>query len=280
MRSFLSTLSIILLLAAAGCSHSSALPLFDAHIHYNQDTWEKIPPPEAIALLRKAGAMRALVSSSSDDGTQMLYLEAPDLVVPELRPYRTIEDAKTWTTDESIVPHVEARLGRYSYVAIGEFHIKGEQADLPVVRRMVQLAKERGLWLHVHGDADSIERIVLQNPEAQILWAHAGFEPPGRVQDLLSRHPHLWAEVSSRSDLTLEGHLTPGWRDLFLKYPDRFMVGTDTGAPSRWVGMEQLVTPTRAWLAELPADVAERIAYKNGETLLTAHFAASRARKP
>ncbi len=271
---------IALLVLATGCGHERELPLFDAHIHYNHDTWEKVPPAEAVALLRKAGAVRALVSSSSDDGTQMLVAEAPDLIVPELRPYRTIEDAKTWTTDESIIPHVEARLARYRYVAIGEFHIKGEQADLPVVRRMVQLAKERGLMLHVHGDADSIERIFAQDPAARLLWAHGGFEPIERVRSLLDRHPHLWAEVSSRSDLTVEGHLTPAWRDLFLEYPDRFMVGTDTGAPSRWVGIEKLVTPTRGWLAELPADVAERIAYKNGESLLTAPFAASRARTP
>ena len=274
------TLSILLMLATTGCIQRGVLPLFDAHIHYNHDTWEKVPPPEAIALLRKAGAVRALVSSSSDDGTQMLYTEAPDLIVPELRPYRTIDDAKTWTTDESIVPHVEARLARNRYVAIGEFHIKGEQADLPVVRRMVQLAKEQGLLLHVHGDADSIERIFVQDPGAQLLWAHAGFEPPGRVEDLLHGHPHLWAEVSSRSDLTAEGRLTPAWRTLFTNYADRFMVGTDTGAPSRWLGIMALASPMRAWLAELPADVADRIAYKNGEALLTTRFAALRMQRP
>ena len=30
-----------------------------------------------------------MVSSSSDDGTQKLYAEAPDLVLPSLRPYRS-----------------------------------------------------------------------------------------------------------------------------------------------------------------------------------------------
>jgi hypothetical protein len=32
----------------------------------------------------------------------------------------------------------------------------------------------------------------------------------------------------------------------------------------------------RAWLAELPAEVAERIAYKNGEAVLTEEFSKRR----
>ena len=74
-------------------THAAELPLFDAHIHYNHDAWESVPTKEAIARLRKAGMVRALVSSSSDEGTQKLYAEAPDLIIPELRPY-TGRDAK------------------------------------------------------------------------------------------------------------------------------------------------------------------------------------------
>lgn len=80
--------TLILLLNTATPSYPADLPLFDAHIHYNHDAWESVPPKEAIARLRKAGIMRALVSSSSDEGTQKLYAEAPDLIIPELRPYR------------------------------------------------------------------------------------------------------------------------------------------------------------------------------------------------
>jgi len=61
------------------------LPVFDAHLHYSHDAWERIPPKEAVALMRQAGLKRAMVSSSSDEGTQKLYAEAPDLVLPVLR---------------------------------------------------------------------------------------------------------------------------------------------------------------------------------------------------
>ena len=56
------------------------MPIFDAHLHYSHDAWKRLPPKEAVALLRKAGLKAAMVSSSSDEGTQKLYVEAPDLV--------------------------------------------------------------------------------------------------------------------------------------------------------------------------------------------------------
>ena len=81
--------------------------------------------------------------------------------------------------DESIIPYVEERLKRYRYVAIGEFHVFGADADLPVVRRMVQLARERKIFIHIHSDADAVERVFKQDPGARVLWAHAGFRQPG-----------------------------------------------------------------------------------------------------
>ena len=83
-------------------------PLVDAHIHYSHDTWDVLPPAEAVKVLRQAGLRKAFVSSSSDDGTQMLHKAAPDLIVPVLRPYRTRGEISTWVRDPSIVAHVES----------------------------------------------------------------------------------------------------------------------------------------------------------------------------
>ena len=75
-------------LAPLAAASAAELPIFDAHIHYSHDTRDALPAKTAIEILRKAGVRRALVSSSNDDGTQALYKEAPDIIVPELRPYR------------------------------------------------------------------------------------------------------------------------------------------------------------------------------------------------
>ena len=259
-------LGLLVLLAVPSLA-AAELPIVDAHIHYSHDAWDVVPPKEAVAILRKAGVKRALVSSSNDEGTQKLLAEAPDLIVPELRPYRMRGDASTWVRDDAIVAYVEERLRKHAYVAIGEFHLFGADAELPVPRRLVQLAKQYGLMLHAHSDADAIDRLFRQFPEAKILWAHAGFEQPERVREMLRKHPNLWADLAFRSDQGSGGRVNPEWRAAFMEFPDRFMVGTDTFVPERWHYVPEHATFSRAWLADLPIDLAEKIAWKNGEAL-------------
>jgi hypothetical protein len=263
-------LLLALLLAAPAVAGSAELPVFDAHVHYSHDAWDVVPPKEAVAILRKAGVVRALVSSSDDDGTQKLRAEAPDLIVPELRPYRRRGDASGWVRDEGIVTYVEERLRKHTYVAIGEFHLFGADADLPVPRRIVALARQYGLMLHAHSDAEAVERLFAQWPEARILWAHAGFERPERVREMLRKHKHLWADLAFRSDHASGDKVTPEWREAFLEFPDRFMVGTDTFVPERWHYVAEHAAWSRRWLADLPHEVAERIAWRNGEALFGA----------
>jgi hypothetical protein len=259
--------------AAAPAAPAADLPLVDAHIHYSHDAWEIVPPKLAAELLRKSGVKRALVSSSNDEGTQKLVAEAPDIVIPELRPYRSRADTSGWVRDEGIVAYLEERLRRHVYVAIGEFHLYGADAELPVPRRMVELAKKYGLMLHAHSDADAIERLFAQWPQARILWAHAGFERPEKVRELLRKHKNLWADLAFRSDHGAGGKPPPEWRAAFLEFPDRFMVGTDTYVPERWHYVPEHSAWSREWLADLPRDVAERIAWKNGEEVLGAAWA-------
>jgi hypothetical protein len=260
-------LAFALLLALQ--AKAQELPLFDAHLHYSHDAWELVPVQDVLALLRKAGVRRALISSAGDDGQQRLYAAAPDLIIPELRPYRTRSDVGTWFRDETVIPYLEDRLRRYRYAAIGEFHLYGAHADLPVPRRMVELARKHNLFLHAHSDADAVERLVRQWPQARILWAHAGFDRPERVAEMLRKHRNLWCDLAFRTDHGSGGKVDAAWRRAFLEFPDRFMVGTDTYTPERWHYVPEHAAWTRAWLADLPRDVAERIAWKNGEQLFS-----------
>ncbi len=255
---------------SAGSARAAELPLFDAHIHYSHDAWTQVPPKQAVAILRQAGLRGALVSSSDDDGTQMLAAEAPDLIVPALRPYRSRGEIGSWMKDASVVDYLEQRLAKHRYVGLGEFHLYGADADLAVPRRMVALARQHGLLLHAHSDADCIERLLLQWPEARILWAHSGFERPDAVRALLRRHPRLWCDLAFRGDHASGGTVDPGWRAAFDAFPDRFMVGTDTFTPERWHYIPVHAQSSRAWLASLPPALAEAIAWRNAEALVQA----------
>jgi len=265
-----SLLAIVLIAAApAAFAQPAAMPLIDAHVHYSHDAWTTVPTDEAIAILRRSNLRKVLVSSSSDEGTQRLYKAAPDLIVPELRPYRSRGEISTWFRDETIITHMEERLKQYRYVGIGEFHLYGESADLPVPRRMVQLAKQHKLFLHAHSDIDAVERIFKQDPQAMVLWAHSGFDRPDAVRALLQRHPNLWADLAFRNDHASQGKVDAAWRSLFEEFPDRFMVGTDTFTPERWHYIEEHAKWSRGWLTDLPAPLAEKIAYKNAEALFS-----------
>jgi hypothetical protein len=262
----------LLCVVAAGCAMAGAaaaaeLPIFDAHLHYSHDAWESVPPKAAVALLRKAGLRRAVVSSSNDDGNQKLHAEAPDLILPSLRPYRTRGEISTWFRDDTVITYMEQRLAKHKYVAIGEFHLYGADADLPVPRRMVQLAGQYKLLLHAHSDVDAIERLFKQWPEARILWAHSGFDQPERLREMLKRHKNLWCDLAFRTDHGSGGKVGPEWKAVFLEFPDRFMVGTDSYTPERWPYVVEHANWSRAWMKDLPPDVAERIAYKNGDAV-------------
>jgi hypothetical protein len=259
--------SLLALIFAPFAALAADLPIFDAHLHYSHDAWDVVPPKEAIAMLRKAGVKRALVSSSGDDGQQRMAAEAPDLVVPELRPYRSRADTGTWFRDETVPAYLEERLKRFRYAGIGEFHLYGADADLPVPRRLVELARQRGLFLHAHSDVEAVERLFKQWPEARILWAHSGFDRPERVREMLRKHRNLWCDLAFRTDYASGGKVEAEWRKAFLEFPDRFLLGTDTYTPERWHYIPEHAAWARGWLADLPPAVAERIAWRNGEAL-------------
>jgi predicted TIM-barrel fold metal-dependent hydrolase len=249
-------------------AQAQELPIFDAHIHYSRPDWQVFTPERILAILDRAGVQRALVSSTPDDGTLQLYAAAPQRIVPFLRPYRTREDMGSWPSDSAVQAYVEERLQRGIYKGIGEFHLSATQADAPTVRRFAELAAQQQLFFHAHVDDDTVAKLLRLYPQVRILWAHAGMSTPAiTVGRLLEQSANLWVELSMRFDVASGGRLDPAWQAVFLQYPDRFMVGTDTWTTSRWDDLVPGMQSVRSWLNQLPRDVAERIAYRNAERL-------------
>lgn len=248
---------------------SDELPIADTHIHYSHDAWEIFPPKTAISMLRAANLKRVFVSSSSDDGTQLLYNEAPDLIVPVLRPYTRRGQTGSWMDNPAILEHVKERLKKYTYVGIGEFHVFGDKTDSIGIRGIVELAKEYDLFLHAHSDQKAVHNLFEQFPEARVLWAHSGFDAPDEVAAMLRQYDNLWADLAFRSDHAAGETIDPDWRKLFEEFPDRIMLGTDTYTPERWPFVGHHAKWSRSWLKELPIEIAENIAWRNAETLLS-----------
>src|SRR5262249_31574838 len=243
------------------------IPLFDAHVHWSENAHDKIPLERALAILDKAGVRIAAVSSTSDEATIRLYRADPKRVVPMLRPYRTRADMGAWHSDPGMPAYLAERLKLGVHKGIGEFHLCGGDATPAVRKEIVAMAVARDLVLHAHSDARAIEILFRHDAKARVLWAHAGFTTPDAVAAMMARYPNLWVETAIRHDIGPGGALADDWKAVFVKYQDRWLVGTDTYVTSRWHRMDEIHAETRAWLAKLPPAVAEKMAWRNGVKL-------------
>jgi hypothetical protein len=247
------------------------VPIIDAHLHYNADVWEALPPERALQQLGEAGITRALVSATPAEGAERLYRLAPERVIPFLRPYANRSSRYTWFGDAATIGYVREQLARIPYRGIGEFHVFGDDARTPVVSEIIGLARERRLALQAHTDLAGMRTILEQAPDIPVIWAHAGFNVPVAVLDeMLGKHPQLYLELSFREGITRDGVLSPEWEGLFVAYPRHCLVGMDTYTPGRWAELADLADTARHWLAQLPAELAVAIAHGNAERLFLA----------
>ena len=247
---------------------ASELPLFDAHVHYSADVWEAIPPQEAINKLKNNGIQQAIVSSTPADGAVKLYNANPDIVIPFLRPYRSPSDRNNWYKNPEILEYVRTNLENFRYRGIGEFHLFGSQVDTPVMQGIIELAKKHNLILLTHSNHETIDALFRVAPNLTRIWAHGGFDVDTEViTTKLKRYKNLYIELSFREGITETHTLSRQWRDLFTNYPTRFLVGTDTYIPQRWLQLPEITAQYREWLTQLPIDVANTIAHGNGARL-------------
>lgn len=274
LRPRLATLVALLLLVLPSMARAEEpIEIFDAHLHYNWEPKPHLQLEQVLALFKANRVTGILATSRPNDGTHALVAaKAQGLwVVPFIRPYRVRPDIQSWMNDPTIYDLVESEFKRGYYQGIGEFHLSGKAAATEWVRKTVDFAVKHDLYLHAHADDEALEILYRHNAKAKIVWAHTGFSlPPQRVEALLKAYPALWGELSYRGGITLaDGRLSPDWRALFLAYPDRFLIGSDTWVNQRWDSYAEIMAAYRAWLAQLPGDIAAKIAHGNARRLFS-----------
>ncbi|RTD98631.1 amidohydrolase [Variovorax atrisoli] len=286
--------SVIAMLLAAGTAFAQGTPapykgpLFDTHLHYNQEAWDgntgPFPPSEALARMQRNDVKAIIANSRPNAGTQTLAAAretraAGVTVVPFVRLYRNRDDYTNWFRDETIYEMVQTELAHSTasgpYRGLGEFHLyESANANGPVAKKLVALAEREKLAVLAHVDDVAVDLLMANAPSKgqslRLIWAHTGIggTPVERVQAMLERYPLLMGELSYRPGLTCEGgRLCPEWRALILKHPGRFMVGSDTWINQRWSSYDETMRAYRVWLGDLPEDVAQRIAWGNAAGL-------------
>ncbi|MCU0842350.1 MAG: amidohydrolase [Thiobacillaceae bacterium] len=244
-------------------------PLFDAHLHYGAEDARSHSPEQILAILEGNGIVRAVVNGSPADHAMQLHRRAPARVVPFLGVYRTAADKADWHRDATLPDWVERQLETGPWRGVGELHLFAAQRHSPVFRSVVELAARRGLPLQVHADPAVIDALFEHVPQARVIWAHAGAYPyPPLIADYLRRYPNLLVDLSVRDEhIAPAGRLDPEWMLLLMEFPDRFLVGVDTYSAERWRRFGEVAGRIRGWLAQLPPEVAERIAVQNARRL-------------
>lgn len=286
MRRALAVLLAAVATTAAAADYTG--PLFDAHLHYNVEAFNGAegphPIPDVLARMQRNGVRAIIANSRPNDGTKSLAespltRQAGVTVVPFVRLYRNRADYDNWFRDETIYTMVQQELARGTaagpYRGLGEFHLyDSANANGPVARKLMALAEEKDLAVLAHVDDVAVDLLMANTPskgaKVRLIWAHTGIggAPVERVDQLMARYPRMIGELSYRPGLSCEGgKLCPEWRQLLLKYPNRFVIGSDTWVNQRWQYYDGLMQGYRTWLGDLPADVARRVAWENGASL-------------
>lgn len=269
MRKCIQFLALMTVLTSFAFASEHTGQIYDAHIHYDQDVWDTLPPADALKMLKKENISRALVSATPTEGAELLYTADPDVVIPMLRPYKSWRHRYLWFNDPELKSYLVEHLARVPYRGFGEFHVFGEDADSIPMEEMIELARERKLVLHPHTNLEGMRIILQKAPDIVVMWAHGGFDVPVEtLRELLDEYPEFYIELSLREGmLDADWQLTPQWKQFLIDYRKRFLVGMDTYKPSRWADLPEIATETRDWLAQLPEDVAADIARNNLDRL-------------
>jgi len=259
-------------------------PLFDAHLHYNEEaTHGAHPLADVLTRMQKSG-VKAIVANSRPNHGSMALAASPETrkagvtVVPFIRLYRNRTDYDSWFKDETVYAMVQAEFARGvagdqvgPFKGIGEFHLyDSANANGTVAKKLMLFAAKNKLAVLAHVDDIAIDLLMAHATDATLIWAHTGIggTPASRVDALFYKYPQLIGELSYRPGLTCDaGKLCPEWRTLLLKHPTRFMIGSDTWVNQRWQYYEELMKGYRVWLGDLPPDVARRIGWRNGADL-------------
>jgi hypothetical protein len=286
-------LILFLVLIFSTAVASAAPPFADIHLHYNWDQKDIISAQEAVRRLQANNVVLATVSSTPSELALELAQAGSPWILPFFSPYLSPRHRDLWFMDDSVLDAAQRGLASGQYKGIGEVHVWSgfrPQWKNKILTGLLTLAEKFQVPFLIHTEASShlfFAPLCQKYPDVRFLWAHAGGRlKPALIDQLMQKCPNVWAEVSVRdrwryhSLVDDENQLLPGWRELFIKYQDRFMTGTDpvwnvvdghrwANADEGWDHYDRLLQFHRDWLQQLPPEVEVKIRLNNAKLFLT-----------
>lgn len=223
----------------------------------------------------------------------------PDLFTPFLMPPGPDDLVPTLDADfvENVLSYYPGLFKGYG--EIGLYDIEGVRGDFPPDHKIFQgiypIVKRNKLLVYFHpgnGHKKNFERVLAEQPD--ITFIVHGEEIEGDIGDLMERYPNIYFTADDilvaylfplyvgkskqafvaaleRDFESILARAVRKWKPIIEAHPDRFLWGTDRG-DAVWnydadVG-QLLIRYARAFIGRLDANVQEKFAYKNAETLL------------
>lgn len=262
-------------------------PFADIHLHFNWDQEEIIDAASVVKRLQKENIVLGVVSSVPSDYASKLREAAGEWVVPLFSPYITPPHRQSWFLDEKVVELASEGLANKKYFGIGELHLWSglpPRTNNKILLTLFKLAEQYDVPFLLHTESSDEKYMIdicREHNNVRILWAHAGgILKPGQVENVIKTCPNVWVELSARdpwrynSLVDEHGKFPNNWRDLLIKYPEKFMTGSDPvwgvtktqrwDEPDEgWDHLPQLIAFHRKWLLTLPVDVEKKIRLTN-----------------
>lgn len=290
-----SALSLMIATFAA----ADPIAIIDAHSQVDH----RVDLDRIVPLMDRAGVSRVILAARSKrKWRDIIALAArhPDRIVPSVR-------TKGGTYRRNHVKYyrrLRAQLARPTFRAMAEVIVwhaqKGAKAAevildtaAPQVQAALTAALARGWPFVVHIEfaaaraaedydtyMEKFKRLLDAHPEHPFPLIHMAQLSATETRELIAAHRNVYFITShanpvmtSRSrqpwvDMFEDEVLKPAWKRLVIAYPDRFILGFDNVWEEHWSDFYRLQADLwRKALADLPHEVAHKVAHRNAERL-------------
>jgi predicted TIM-barrel fold metal-dependent hydrolase len=230
-----------------------------------------------------------LAGMQRPDFTQM------DWNAPDANARRILDEVDRKLTERKVYGIGELLVRHWAYPGdggqLGPHAEIDKSFDTVFVQEVAAVAIKHDVPLVIHMEGypqlvKQVDDVMRKLPALKLVWSHACGRVSAQVlRELLARHRRLYCDLSNMTNtggygsgwpraeaftapIEKDGAFLPAYRALVQDYPDRFFVGMDVAHQSRWVmtggnTFEVRVRRTRQLLAQLPQDIARRLAYAN-----------------
>lgn len=166
-----------------------------------------------------------------------------------------------------------------------DWHMEAIPKNMPLPKDFKSPPNPRTL----NANMPAFERLLKHNRQARFVWVHlgwdnTGYRDPGNTIKILKKHPNLFMSIRIPTKLhiketprasriiDLNGKVKADWLEVFQKFPDRFVIGSDEFFVSGRGQMKQhgstgSIDNTTNFLKSLPKDLEEKIGYKNAKVI-------------